>query len=366
MGYTGEKDIYIKLMEDITGLKIDPNTPILQSQEELKGATEEAKKLDEALKHSRDEFQNNLNIKDLRVGCAPENEVGYVEPCPIQYMGNIKQGKKFHCVFLGLNPHLEPWRSFPVKSTFADLANFHHPDDVHYNLPKERYSPSGTMKNNYWRVMGNMEPEYGKAWSDYYTFAIRIHLALLPNGSEDIYNKWEDLKSVPNLTNHLLAKLTEFPVANLELVPYKSTNFSISKFENLFQEDNNDVFAKKYRAYFYDMMDFVNKYATDDAYIIATASTATLDVLYKVLKRYKKTLFGTKEEHFFVYNKIKKQLDKGGKKPNELAPMYLFKWGNLKIIVTSPISGNNTGYKFIYTDFENGWIDAIKGHSFAD
>lgn len=370
-------DIYLQLLEDLIGEKINPETQILQNDAEKDNADKNDKTINQALKDSCAEFKNNLGIGDMCVGSPPRNEKGYVEPCPVQYTGNTSDGKIFHCIFIGLNPHLEPWRIFPEKTTFADLANYHHPNDIQ-NLEdglspqqrikyENRFGPQGDIKNNYWRVMGNMEPEYGEPWSDYYKFVSRIHLALLPDKAAEFYNNFkEDMQIIPNLTEKLLRKFAQYPIANFELVPYKSTDFNIKKFNNIFDKNNNERFAIKYRKYFSDIIDFINKHATDNAFIIATASvkgnSPMIDALYTILKQHMTYSAGDKEHDFRVFNKTNKRLEIGEKEPLNMAPMYLFKWNKRKVIVTSPISSNNTLYKWIYTNLSSGWVDAIRNN----
>lgn len=378
------KDAYIALMEDLIAPEIEAGTPILQSEKEKLNATDNARIIDNALKDSCNAFQqaDNFGVKDLRVGSAPKNEIGYVEPCPIQYTGILKNDKKiFHCVFVGLNPHLEPWKTFPhhlkkgdlipSRITFADLANFHHPNDIRFGCSADKYGPEGVIRNNYWRVMGNMEEGYNGAWSSFYKDVVRIYLALLPSKAREVYETFDKMIQKQNLTKYLLEKMADYPIANLELIPYKSKGINIKKIEKVLNNYNND-FLTRYNKYFFDLMTFVDNYALDDAYIIATVSvkggkgsTPALDALYRILKKHvihEDISQETINNEFFVYNKSKKKLEQNKKKNSyDLAPMYLFNWNNRKVILTSPISSNNN-YGWIYRDFRHGWIDAIKKH----
>ena len=371
MKETEKKDIYIQLMEDLIGEIIKPKTPILQSAAAKADASENAKKLDDALKRSCDEFVKNLGIDKITVGSSSDDTEGYIEPCPIQYTGNISDGKIFHSVFIGLNPHLEPHRLFPIDTTIADLANFHHPNNIFYNCPTDRYAPNGEekkigeMKNNYWRVFGHME--YGEKWNYYYRQVILMHLALMSDNIK--IKKFTDWNKSDDLTYFFLEELKKHPILNLEPVPYKSTNFSIKEFKNIFDENEkkyNTEFAKKYRKYFYDMMHFIDEHSTDDAYIIATASVSgkngktMFDALYEILKKYTDST-SINEDDSFIYNKKTHELKKGRKdnKSYDLSPMYLFRWKKRKVIITSPISGNNN-YGWIHRDLSHGWISTIK------
>ena len=368
MGYTGKEDIYIQLMQDITGLDvINPNTRILQSQDDLANATPEEKKLNDALKNSRNDLCTKLGIKtsDMPVGSPPAETTGYIEPCPIQYTGDISKGQKFHCIFIGLNPHLdkERWRNFPSdennqRATFADLANFHHPHHMFYDgYNSKKYSADGLMKNNYWRVMGNMkffEPKNRGDWSPYYKDAIRLHLALLPDSCSEVYNKFEDMKKAYDSTKDLLRKLTEFPVANIELLPYKSENISMSKFNKLLE-------SECYVRYLKDIVTFIKLHTADNAYIIATNSVSKLYELYNFLRKHLMGLeeYTSKKNDLYTYCLCSRDFTQKEKHYPERAPMYLTKWGERKLIVTSPISKRNS-YSWIYKDFSNGWVDAIK------
>ena len=94
---TDEKDIYIKLMEDITGLNIEPDTPILQSRREVENATSKAIVLDDELKKSCDDLRSALGGVEMSVG----GTIGYTEPCPISYTGSVVTGgDKFKIVFM--------------------------------------------------------------------------------------------------------------------------------------------------------------------------------------------------------------------------------------------------------------------------
>ena len=371
MPNTEDKDIYVQLIEDVLGQEINPFTPILQSVEEKNTASKEAKELDDALLKSCEEFKKHFGFDEIIVGSAPQNEVGYIEPCPVQYTGDISNGKKFHCVIIGLNPHLDNhrWRPFESNTTFADLANFHHPNDVHNNYQSERYSSDGEIKNNYWRVMGNMkyfEPKNRYRWSKYYKDIIRLYLALLPKDLEEIHNTNEDAY-LDSLVEHTLDRMAEYPIANFEFIPYKSENFNIKKFMNILNDENLAAdernFADRYKKYIQDMVKFIDKYTSDDAYIIATASLKDnmFDSVYEILKRTLTNSHPDKEHDYFVYSLKDRDFEHGKRLPYEFAHTYLFKWGNRKVIIAPSISGHGE-YTWIY-DFSKGWINAIKKHA---
>ncbi len=355
-----KEDIYLRLLEDITGLKkIDPDTPIIQSSEEKRIAGHDARNIDDVLKASCNTISQKLSCNDMHVGSS----IGYTEPCPIEYTGNIRKGKKFHTVFIGLNPFNEGVRSFPHDMKFADLANIHHPNDIRHNREIQYYAPCAESKfqNNYWRVLGNKEGN--KSWSPFFQFVIRIYLSLLSDCT-----KLDDIKK-ENLTNYLLDKLAEFPMANAELIPYKSPTIDMIKYEELLQLEN-------YNKYLIDMMDFIDKYADNEAYIFATISvsgdngtTPALDLLYRTLKKYlikEETSPSIQVDEFYVYNKENNKLESGKtKKAYDLAPMYITRWKdennnkNRKVIITSPFSRRNR-YSWIYDSHE--WLDTIKNH----
>ena len=105
MTKSNKKDIYIQLLEDLIADDIEngisPDTPILQTAEELANAEDDAKKIDTALKNICVETKKRLNCKEeMLVGCPDENNYGYIEPCPIQYTGNISEGDKFQNVII--------------------------------------------------------------------------------------------------------------------------------------------------------------------------------------------------------------------------------------------------------------------------
>ncbi|SEH38684.1 hypothetical protein [Selenomonas sp. KH1T6] len=391
-----KKDIYIQLLEDLIledliaeDIRdgIDPYTPILQNAEELANAEDKPKKIDTALKNICAATKEQLKCKEeMLVGCPDEDDFGYIEPCPIQYTGNLKKGDKFENVFMGLNPFLEDWRKeprfFPKNTSFADLANYHHPDDIR-NIRNGRsadyYSGFNNnddiLHNNYWRVLGHKE---GKSTSPYYQDIITLHLALL-RGTSSKHIKWTELINLikrdneKNITKYLLQTLQKYPIANIEMIPFKTSHYEFGCFSDLLTGSNE--LSSRYSRYINHVFEFINNHAASDAYILITTNLKGSDPLtdvFNVVSEQIKKMGGNCNGRCFLYSKDKKTTNcftpgsPSERKSYQLAPMYLANWSDRtsicrKIIITPSISKASPHYTWIFNPSCN-WVDAIKKH----
>lgn len=375
-----EKDYYIKLINDLLDkplTKEQINIPILQDISKVTDST--AYDINSQLINSCKAIGSELGTEDLDVGA----KIGYIEPCPIGYTGSVIKGNdRFNTIFLGLNPHLEPPRPFDPSTTLADLANFHHPHDILHGKDRSRYEKNGVIKNNFFRVLGNMEGKTGRsAWSPFFKPIIRTHLALLKDNKNNqyTYKKWGDVldlkKTLPELTDHLIDLLKKYPLAHIELIPYKSTNYTMDNFTALVTPKKPSPITEKYKQYISDVFDFINKYATEDAYIIIPTNLTGDDTIENVYEKVVQKQINVLNadcsgEYLFFSRKDKKfELPPSNKKriPYETSPTYLAEWKShdrkikRKIIITASVSGQGQ-YNWIYTDFNNGWIDAIRDY----
>lgn len=389
------KDIYIKLLGDLLGKELT-NTkiyePILHKENSMKVSGEES--IDEQLVKSCDALKDILKASEMRVGVHQ----GYIEPCPISYTGAVITGKdKFRTAFIGLNPHLEPAKEFPEGTTLVDLANLHHPDDLIYNREDYRRNNDNDKKrifiNNYWRVFGHIEGKSaGAAWSRYYQTVIRVHLAFISEFENVKLNTWSEFKNDNEFqltTEKILKLLKKYPMVNAELIPYKSVNYNMINFTEIFKSPNQ--FAENYISYYRDVWRFIDKYSEDDAYVFIPSSYSakeeTLTKVYKNIRKEIKEIRGEiyGEKYYFIkeidkFKQEKNKEDKGkgklilsetfeneyDKNNYKISPMYLCKWFDnkglsRKVIITASLSGRGI-YNWIYSDFGHGWIDALKEH----
>lgn len=422
-----KRGAYIALMEDLIGEEINPNTFIMQNRIVKKETLEPSPSVINKL---LGESCEALGGKETKVG-----EVhGYIEPCPIAYTGQLGKGDGFKTVFLGLNPHLEPPRLFNLQNndentTFADLANFHHPDDLYnicnnrkacnvcdkaencdeYKKAKEKFSHKGTLSNEYWRVFGHMES--GNAWSKYYTSVIRLHMALTLAKEEknyDIFRTWvllsaeakelakneKYLENSPKeekldekgkqslaLCNFILENLKNNPMANIEIIPYKSTGYSIKHFSSILSNPPQKYESEivRYKNYLSDVFTFIDNYAAKDAYIVfftnvkEEKNSYSLDETLKIVQSNITT--ECSPEYYLFHKEAPKEREKDKnsywelakspeRKSYERSPVYLLKWKNRskdinrKIIISSSVSGQGN-YNWIYSKF-------LRGHDFIE
>ncbi|SEA20405.1 hypothetical protein [Selenomonas ruminantium] len=380
MAFTWTDDIYLKLLDDLMDKHLtesDINAPILRYYNQMNNSCGED--INNRLNVSCNTLKNILNANEMYVG----EQHGYVEPCPISYTGKIITGSdKFYTVFIGLNPHLDLLKEFPEKTTLIDLANLHHPDDVIYDRKEYVEDNKFLYTNNYWRVFGNMEGKTGwSAWSSYYRTVIRVHLAFIDEYKEVRLNTWSALRNDKKFnlsTDKMLDIVRKYPLANVEIIPYKSRNYAMKNFSMLFNDSWDDEYRnikEKYKRYFYDIWKFLDDYATDNAYIFIPTNyndgKNNLKDVYDVLSNELKIIGGDIRGEEFVFA-IKDGDDKGEliKKSKckgsylKTSPMYLCEWinnkgGNRKIIITASLSGRGK-YNWIYNNFDYGWIDALK------
>lgn len=359
-----EKDIYIKLMEDITGMdNIDPKASIFD-EEINANMVKSCQVLAEILGVAKAN-----DAEKISVGI---NDEKHLEPCPIAYTGKLN-GKNFRSVFIGLNPYSEgPRDDFPDDMTWGDLANIHHPNDIWYGYSDDRYIPLEDTKkkfprNNYWRVYGNKEGN--RKWSDYYRLIFPIHVALHWNEINETFGLkqfsiWSEFKkSYKNdkeVTNTILQILEKFPIANFEAIPYKSAKYNTKNFQELFTRSN---ICHKYMRYLTDFLQFIDNYAKKDAYIIISSKVADMDTVADVFRNIMKKIPGSTVETMVkgAFNKKSNKFEpNSNREKHSLAPLYLFYWNNRRVIISSPISMAEKYYSWIYNiPFE--FADVISG-----
>lgn len=371
-----ETDIYLQLINDMLDNPLSEEEiklPILQDIDIDEGSP--AWKLNKSLTNSCKKLRKAIGTENIVVGAQD----GYVEPCPISYTGSVVTGDdKFRVVFIGLNPFLEGPRQFTPDTSYADLANIHHPHDIIHATGKN-YNKC----HQYRRILGCREnrTDWG-AWSPFYKDVIRIYLAFLPDNNSEWYSTWPDLqekgKSLAvnppsfddedikhkrvhkdfiasmSLQNYLLKKLKDNPLASAELIPYKSENFHANQLIKLLNKEGHP-FHEKYCRYFWDIFRFIEKHAYDDAYVVITARKSDIEKLNDFFVKCETSCIGIPkfefEQKFIFKDKI---------------PFYLLKWrtdNNYRRIVIMPSISRQSSYGQILQNIgteKGGWIYEIK------
>lgn len=303
------KDAYISLMELLLGTDIDASEPASKYDRELQSS---CSFFNEAVSDD----SSNASKKVFSVGLNKDYPGKFLEPCPIFYTGGLKE--PFRVVFIGLNPHREP-PYLSANTTWQYLSNYHCTT-----------SESIMVESNYKRIADTL-----LKYNEYFDPVFRIHQLLC---HKTTYNRWTDIQDIIS-KEYFLKEINKFPIANIELIPYKSEKYSLNS-----EKAKKIERDEKYIRYLDFVFNFIDENTNNDSWIIFLGDTPKVKrILYGFKNKKNSICPADVNKEFTQYEHAEKNSNKKGSYNNKF---YGFKWGgspNGKKVFMSPFIYSQRG-----------------------
>ena len=198
-------------------------------------------------------------------------------------------------------------------------------------------------------------------WNPFYKYVFCLHMTLcmLDNESKENYYTWKKVKEPyddpDELSEQILKQLNDFPIANMEMIPFKTHRWSIS--ENKVIKLFEDV---SYHKYVDIMKDFIEKYSDENTYIILAGGMKAKLHLMKKMFGIDQDILDESYYQIFSCGKAKSKLSPSDElECSGAAPVYFIKWklssaddSMRKFVILPGISPSNTRYRWLYDDVE--------------
>lgn len=336
-----EKDIYIKLMEDLIG-RIDTNAPIYEKNDndyntKLKKSCNQFNEImlgEEQKSYEKQKRNLTLFVGTNSDSSRPDN---ILEPCPIYYP-NRNNNDKFRYAFIGLNPYKDAKLQKPEVNSFPK-GETTWLRWLKYNCPEDKKE---LIKDSIYCHIAYNALGPGK----YYDWAFRLHQALFHNV---IYDNWKEFigdRSEEQMREFFMNEFWDNPILSAEIIPYKSSKYKVTK--EVAKKFIDDIDG--YKDYIQHLLDFIYKRTNQESIIFFFGHSANvIDILFaakdfvpfwpqscKTQKEFKKTYEervyqkgnSGKDNIFYFFRSTDKEQ---GERKIVIAPFLMSKSGNISL-----------------------------------